>query len=468
MKKSIAVLVCAASLVALASLAAPFAERDVVRADGAWTMGREDALSISGRVVSSVDFDDAKWLPAKVPGTVLDNMVRNGLLPDPYFGTNNRRKLKAIPDLNDVDREYYSAWFRTEVEVPASFKGRKVWLRPEGINYRGEIWLNGTLVGETAGMFRRPVFDVTDVARPGGRNILAVKVRPVDFPGDPRPKTWGAAGEWRNGGNGDIGKNVTMLMSIGWDFTFSDGIRDRNTGIWKDVTLFATGPIRLDAPVVRTRFAGGSLDRAEIEAEVTVDNYLGRRTAGEVVEFEVEGTGVKQRARVDVRRGECAAVTFKAALDGPKLWWPRNKGGQNLYTAVFTAYSGEKDRENEVVDRVKVPALRRARGVQRPVGEGRRAPVLDQQAAHLHPRDELDSGGDAEDRRRADGGGGAPARGVGREPRPSLGRRHSRKRQVLRALRRIRTYGVAGVLDDRRHGASAGPRAVSRMRRGPA
>jgi len=344
----------ACALLSFAAGAVPFAERETVRAGGSWKMGREGALALSGRTVSSSAFDDSKWLPAKVPGTVLDNLVRNGILPDPYWGVNNRRTRKTIPDLNDVDRDYYSAWFRTTIDVPAEFKGRNVWLRPEGVNYRGEIWLNGTLVGTTAGMFRRPVFDVTGVARPGERNVLAVKVVPVDFPGDPKPKAWGATGEWRNGGDGDIGKNVTMLMSVGWDFTFSDGIRDRNTGIWRDITLFATGRTRLDSPVVRTKFVDGRHDKVEIEAEVTVDNYLGRGGSGQSVAFEIEGTDVKERGRIGIRRGECAVATFKAKLDSPKLWWPRNKGGQHLYTAIFTSYSDQKGHENEVVDRVKV------------------------------------------------------------------------------------------------------------------
>jgi len=49
-----------------------------------------------------------------------------------------------------------------------------------------------------------------------------------------------AAGENQNGGDGEIGKNVTMLMSVSWDFTAPDDIRDRNTGIWRDVELYTT------------------------------------------------------------------------------------------------------------------------------------------------------------------------------------------------------------------------------------
>ena len=356
-------LVCAvvahcAPIASLSSFAGVFQERDALTVTGEWKMGQGDALSLSGRTVSSVGFDDAKWLSAKVPGTVLDNMVRNGLLPDPYYGINNRRKLKTIPDLNDVEPEYYTAWFRTTFDVSADYKGKNVWLAPEGINYRGEIWINGQAVGKTAGMFRRQVFDVTDFIKPGEKNVIAVKVSPVDIPGDPHPqangKTWGATGEWRNGGDGQIGKNVTMLMSIGWDFTFSDGIRDRNTGIWRPIRLFATGPTRLANPFVRTKFLDPAHKQVEIVADIEVDNYAGRRGMGQFIEFTVEGTSIKQRTHIGVNRGEYGTRTFKVKLDNPKLWWPRNKGEQNLYTAVFTSYCDQKGRENEVYDQVKV------------------------------------------------------------------------------------------------------------------
>ena len=352
-----AVLLLAEALGASVAFAAgPFPERDTVRVRDGWRMGQDKALGVSGKKVSSVGYDTAGWLPATVPGTVLSTLVANGRLPDPYWSDNNRRKRGKIPDLNDVDRDFYTAWFRTEFELPSSYRGKTVWIRPEGINYRGEIWLNGRLAAVTAGMFSRLPVNVTDFVKPGGKNVIAVKVFPVDFPGDTRQKNWGAAnGEWRNGGDGDIGRNVTMLMSIGWDFSFSDGIRDRNTGIWRDITFFATGRMRLDAPFVRTKFPKGSHDAAELEAEVTVDNLAGRADAMQLVVFEVEGTPIRERRRVRVRRGESAVVRFKAKIDKPRLWWPRNKGPQNLYAATFTAYDdGKKGPSKTAGDRVRL------------------------------------------------------------------------------------------------------------------
>ncbi|MBE6383254.1 MAG: glycoside hydrolase family 2 [Lentisphaerae bacterium] len=294
-------------------------ERAVVKADGAWEMAQSIAPD--------------KWMPAVVPGTVLRTLVKNGVVPDPHWGWNNRWEDRNIPDLSD-SRDFYTAAFRTKVLLPSDFAGRTVWMRPEGINYRSEIYLNGKLVTSTCGMFARNTVDVSGIARPGEENDLLVKVWPVDHPGVPKEKRWGAAnGEWHNGGDGEIGRNVTMLMSAGWDFTFSDGVRDRNTGIWRDIVFFATGDVRLDAPYVRTRLAPDHAS-AELALELDVHNAAFRlglaKKRGRIV-AEVEGTDVRFEADVELYRGERRTVFAAAKMPNPRLWWPRNKGDQSLY-----------------------------------------------------------------------------------------------------------------------------------------
>lgn len=63
-------------------------------------------------------------------------------------------------------------------------------------------------------MFIQDYINVTDFVKIGKNNALAVKVYPVDVPGSTKPKSWGAAGEFHNGGNGNIGLNTTMLMTV--------------------------------------------------------------------------------------------------------------------------------------------------------------------------------------------------------------------------------------------------------------
>ena len=298
----------------------PFRERTVVKADGAWEMAQATA--------------PGAWMPAKVPGTVLSTLVANGKVPDPYYGLNNKLEEKRIPDLSG-NRDFYTATFRTKVAIPADFKGKMVWMRPEGINYRSEIYLNGRLATSTAGMFARNAVEVTSLVNPGAENELLVKVWPVDHPGTVKPKRWGAAnGEWHNGGDGEIGRDVTMLMTAGWDFMFNDGIRDRNTGIWKDITFFATDAVRIDAPFVRTKL-NDDMSVADLAFEVDLHNAAngwGAEKKG-VLRWTVEGTDVVAEKKVSLFRGERRTETVTATLRNPKLWWPRNKGPQNLYTA---------------------------------------------------------------------------------------------------------------------------------------
>ena len=191
------------------------------------------------------------WLPAKVPGTALQTLVANKVVPEPYEGLNNKYELGLIPDLRD-SRDFYTVTYRTRVRIPAEWKGRKVFMRPNGINYRGEIKINGLMATVTAGMFQRNVIDVTYLVKVGEENELVVRVSPLDIPGGPASKPWGAPGEVHNGGDGMIGKNVTMIMTAGWDFMFNDGIRDRNTGIWRPIEFFPAGDVRLDHPFVKS------------------------------------------------------------------------------------------------------------------------------------------------------------------------------------------------------------------------
>ena len=300
--------------------AVPLKERLVVVPDPAsWTMAQKTAPE--------------KWMPAVVPGTVLATLVKNGLVPDPYWGLNNRIQLGRIPDLSE-NRDFYSATYRGTVTIPAAWleAHKTVWMRPEGINYRGGIKLNGQFVAGTVGTFARTAIDVTEFVK-AGANELEVDVLPVDQSGRPRRKSWGAAGEWSNGGDGEIGRNVTALMCAGWDFMFSDGIRDRYAGIWKDITFFATDTIRLDAPYVRTKL-GADMSEAELTLEIDCI-CAGYRWPGRwegVLEAEVEGTDVRFEKKLSFFRGERRTEKLTATLKDPKLWWPRNKGPQNLYT----------------------------------------------------------------------------------------------------------------------------------------
>ena len=238
-----------------------------------WHMIRDGETKATAREISMPGFKQDGWAEAIVPATVLTNLVEQKIYPEPYYGQTNKLANNIIPDIAKAGREFYTYWFRTEFVVPAEYKGKRIWLEPMGINYRAEVWVNGYMIGTMAGMFNSQPFDITDRAvQPGQTTALAIRIFPVDVPGTTAPKGWGAVGEWHNGGDGWMGQNVSQLMTVGWDFTFEDGIRDRNTGIWRSIRLYATGNQQLRHPYVSSELSHPNYDEAREAVSVEVWN----------------------------------------------------------------------------------------------------------------------------------------------------------------------------------------------------
>lgn len=306
-----------------------------------WQMYKAGDTKDAAEKISQPGYQAGQWMPAIVPGTVLNSLVHNNVYPEPYFGMNNKLDKNIIPDLAKVGRDFYTYWFRTEFDVPESYKGKIVWLEVGGINYRAEIWVNGYLLGNMSGMFKPDYIDITDFARIGGKNALAIKVYPVDMPGTIKPKRWGAAGEFHNGGDGNMGLNTTMLMSVGWDFTFNDGIRDRNTGIWKNISLYATDKAVIRHPFIKSELAKPGYDLAKETVSVEVTNP----THGNVkctVKGEIIGENITFSKDLNLFRGETKEIRFtpeefpQLVIKNPRLWWPLFKGKPELYELKLT------------------------------------------------------------------------------------------------------------------------------------
>src|SRR5476649_761906 len=226
-------------------------------------------VSDEGAAISANTYKpNVYWFPVKVPSTVLTGLVANKIYPSPYLGLNNMLIPDASDQFNkDYNLEQYSFlpndpnpwkkpyWYRTTFKVPAGDKGRHFQLIFKGINYRAAVWVNGKQIADStqmAGMFAEHNLDVTNAIVTGGENAVAVKIYPLDYPGYPSKEQLKALGPFfENGGpTGDIGKNVTMLCSVGWDWI--PPVRDRNMGIWQPVYLRTTGAVTIGHPKLIT------------------------------------------------------------------------------------------------------------------------------------------------------------------------------------------------------------------------
>ena len=115
--------------------------------------------------------DSSVWRPAQVPGCVHLDLLRNKLIPDPYF-RDNEAKLQWI---EDADWEY-----RTTLQAPADFLSRKnVDLVFEGLDAYAEVYLNGKLILTADNMFREWRVPVKPLLKPGANLLRVVFPSPI-------------------------------------------------------------------------------------------------------------------------------------------------------------------------------------------------------------------------------------------------------------------------------------------------
>jgi beta-galactosidase len=66
-------------------------------------------------------------------------------------------------------------WYRKTFEVPASDKGRRLWIDFDGVYRNSNVWLNGKLLGNHKSGYTGFRYDITDAVTYGGKNTLAVR-----------------------------------------------------------------------------------------------------------------------------------------------------------------------------------------------------------------------------------------------------------------------------------------------------
>ncbi|HTV41483.1 MAG TPA: glycoside hydrolase family 2 TIM barrel-domain containing protein [Candidatus Sulfotelmatobacter sp.] len=305
-----------------------------------WKLAEESHLTVTnGELLSQPGVDTHDWYDATVPGTVLTTLVNDGVYPNPYYGLNNL----LIPE--SLNKQDY--WYREQFALPASFTGRELWLNFNGINYYAEIWLNGTFLGHITGAFIRGQFNVTHLVKPTGTNVIAVMIAPPPDPGIPSEQS-DKFGPGDNGGKLCL-DGPTFVCTEGWDWI--PAIRDRDSGLWQDVILRATGPVTIGDPQVITALPLPDTSRSDITIETDLHNVSGSPQAG-VLKGSFEGVRFEQP--VTLLAGETKTIRFSPAnfpqliVRHPRLWWPNGYGKPELYHLQlhFVTSDGQESDEN--------------------------------------------------------------------------------------------------------------------------
>ena len=313
-------------------------EKTLIHSD--WYARKANEVKMDGNRLSAAPLDKTGWLPARVPGTVLTTLLENHMYPAPEFGLNNN----LIPDIHEVGNDFYTYWFTRQFTINNLPEGRNVWLNFRGINYKAEIFLNGKRINRNTheGMFLRKTFNITPYLRTDAPNVLAVLVYPPTHAGNPN------GGQ---GGDGQIARNNTMQYTPGWDWI--QPVRDRNTGIWDEVSITTTGPVCLSSPYVVTKVPGVRDPETKTQKEAFVNTSVELENTGStslkgLLVCETNGTRLTQPVTLSPFEKKTVSLN-PLAVKNPRLWWPNGIGEQPLYDMNLSFEIG-----NQVSDRERL------------------------------------------------------------------------------------------------------------------
>lgn len=266
-----------------------------------------------------------EWYSMSVPGSAMDTFCREGVLPDPYYGTNEYEV-----------REF----FRNDFEIRGSFRVSREEYEKEqilmifhGVDTVADIFLNGKKLGHVENMHRVYPFSVKDWVKEG-ENVLELHVKsPIAFMEGYQPAKGREIHMVNTGtmpGSQYIRKSHSMF---GWDW----GPQLPDAGIFRKIELVSFCESRLLDTFIRQRHE---------EGKVTL-----------VLETALEGSGEVSYQVVDpqgqiIYEGEEKEIVIKK----PDLWWPYGMGEQSLYTVKVRLVS-EKDGVEEKSYRIGLRTL---------------------------------------------------------------------------------------------------------------
>jgi exo-1,4-beta-D-glucosaminidase len=282
-----------------------------------WFVQSSCKVDKPAEVLSTSQFSPDHWYKTTVPSTVLAAQVANGEFKDIYFA-DNLRKLPGVDyrvgdplanrDTPSKNPYACSWWYRTEFRLPQNFRGQRLWLHFNGINYRANVWLNGRKLADAkdvAGAYRIYEFEATTLAQQDRTNVLAVEVFAP-------------------------GAKDFAINFVDWMPTPPD----KSMGIWRDVFLAASRPVRVRYPEVVTHFPGDSLQRADLTVRTELHNDTDSAVDGilrgqfEKVTFEKKVTLSPMESRTVIFTPE---EFPQLKIDHPELWWPAGLGAQKLH-----------------------------------------------------------------------------------------------------------------------------------------
>lgn len=252
------------------------------------------------------------WNTAQVPGTIHTDLLLNKLIPDPFYGTNE----KQLQWIENENWEYKTTFTLSEKEK----NNANCLLQLDGLDTYATVYLNNTLVLDANNMFRTWKIDVKKLLKVGSNELKIVFTSSVNKAKEEAKKL-----SYTLPGDEKVFVRKAQYQ-FGWDW----GPRFVTAGIWKPVKLLFWN----DAQIANVRFEQKELN-----------NNLAKLNFKFTINIQKEGDYVvkmdKMPFRFQLKKG-VNVVNVPVEIKNPILWWCNGLGVPHQYQFRFSLEKNNK------------------------------------------------------------------------------------------------------------------------------
>lgn len=265
-------------------------------------------------------YGSGEWLPAVVPGTVHQDLIAQGKLPDPFYGMNE----KEIQWVEEEDWLYRTSFILSEEQLTH----QEIFLVFEGLDTYADVSLNGASILKADNMFIGYRVPVKHFLKRGENKLLVRFRSPIR---ETMPH-WETNGFIYPAANDHRAERLSIFTrkapySYGWDW----GIRMVTCGIWRPVCLeFADEAVIEDYFVCQQSVTSR---RAEIDNRLEINNLDQKEQEARIKVTYAYGEEQKRSIERSVLlKPGMNVVSLPLTVESPHLWMPNGWGEPALYT----------------------------------------------------------------------------------------------------------------------------------------
>lgn len=141
--------------------------------EGKWKFNFATDHNLAPKDFFSTKFDDSQWEEFPVPG--LFEMNGHGVQTYKNVGYAWATQFRSNPPMVE-EKNNYTGSYRKTIQIPATWKGDKIYLHVGSATSNLQVWVNGKAVGYSEDSKAEAEFDLTRFLRPGEQNLIALQV----------------------------------------------------------------------------------------------------------------------------------------------------------------------------------------------------------------------------------------------------------------------------------------------------